>query len=270
MRNQTSKTNRNQLKEYYKDIDFLGWAQLLNIYIDKLKVLKTDKARSIWTLKLYTTYLQLIEIFCINIFVLIENDLTKNLFIGNKELRLKIEEIFKSKRETKNGPETFMSYLLNNWVFGIKEQEKINNIEEKKIMYTNMLEGALKDYKNDYELLNAYKHGFRTKSLGKNNISIRTSGKSNQYFIIGEYNSLILYFQKKQGLIYEKKLSFNWQRIVAKSFILLNILENAQKILLANEGKEIILNTLTITDRDTFQKHFGTARFSNPSKLNNI
>jgi hypothetical protein len=260
--------NRDQLKEYYKDIDFLGWFKLVNVYIDKLKVLKTDKARNIWTLELYTTYLQLVEIFCINIFVLVENDLSKNLFIGNNVLRIKIEEVFKAKKETENGTETFISYLLDNWVFGIKEREKINNLVDKKKMYKNILEETLNDYKNDYQLLNAYKHGFRTKSLGKNNISINRDGNSNQYFIIGEYNSLIIYFQKQQGIIYENKLSFNWQRVVAKSFILLNILENAQKILLADGKKEIILNTLFITDKDNFQKHFGTARFSSPSTLN--
>ncbi len=249
-----------EILEHYKEIDFSLWEKLINLYCDKLRSLKKDNSKKIWVLQLYATYLQLIEIFCINIFAITENNLWDNIFLSNKDLKAKIGKQFSS---------SFIIYLIENWVFGIKEKEEINDLEKKRKYYRTMLKESTSDYIKDYELLNAYKHGFRIRSTGRKEVSIRAEKANAKSFKIGGYNSNISYLKRKwhkeakEHVISEQNISFNWERIVQKAFFLLNMMENTQKILLSNQ-KETRINTLAILNKEEFSKHFGAARFSTP------
>lgn len=252
----------NEIKEYYEVIDFSVWEKSIDSYCDKLRKLKTNKAKRIWSLKLYAEFLQLIEIFCINIFAITENKLWSNLFLINNQLRNKILEKFFYK-DKKFFNDRFLNYFLENWVFGIKEKNKINNFNRKKDSYKTMTKEIIKDYLQDYDLLNAYKHGFRTKSIGENSVSVKLTNSSDFPMKIGHYNTKIGYFKKQGGVIYENSISCNWERIVQKCYFLLNMLENVQKVLLS-DGKVIQLDTLFVIDKNKFHKYFGSFRINTP------
>ncbi len=254
---------KNEIIEYYRDIDFSIWQKSVNVCFDKLRKLKTDKAKNPWALKMYANYLQLIEIFCINIWTISEGELYKNLFIGNKDLRKKIEDTLLNKKTRNAQGMDFLTYFLESWVFGIKEKDAINNLDQKRQIYSVILREALDDYLKDYDLLNAYKHGFRTKSKGASNITMKKDGSADPPFMIGSYNTNIIYLSRRGETIYEYSLAFNWERVSQKYFFLLNMLENTQKILLANNG-EIKLNTLCPIDSKEFHKHYGAFRISMP------
>jgi len=254
---------KKEIIEYYREVDFSIWEKSVNMCFDKLKKLKTDKAKTPWALKMYANYLQLIEIFCINIWIITEGELYKNLFINNSNLRKKIENTFLNKKTRNAQGVDFVTYFLESWVFGIQEKETINNLDKKRRTYESLLREALNDHLKDYDLLNAYKHGFRTKSRGANSVSIKKEGSDNPPFLIGNYNTKIIYLSKKSKTVYECSLAFNWERVSQKYFFLLNMLENTQKVLLADNGK-IKLNTLYPLDNKEFNKHYGAFRINTP------
>ncbi|MCF7846712.1 MAG: hypothetical protein K9M51_01440 [Candidatus Gracilibacteria bacterium] len=249
--------------EYYKEVDFSIWEKSVNVCFDKLNKLKTDKAKTPWALKMYTNYLQLIEIFCINVWIISEGELYKNLFIGNADLRKKTEDTFLNKKTRNAQGMDFLTYFLESWVFGIQEKNAINNLDQKRRTYESLLREALEDYLKDYDLLNAYKHGFRTKSRGANSVSIKREGGDNPPFLIGNYNTKIIYLSKKNKAVYECSLAFNWERVSQKYFFLLNMLENTQRVLLAENGK-IKLDTLYPLDNKEFNKYYGAFRVNVP------
>ncbi|MBU0727454.1 hypothetical protein KKA95_02110 [Patescibacteria group bacterium] len=123
-----------------------------------------------------------------------------------------------------------------------------------------MLKEAIEDYLKDYDLLNAYKHGFRVKSHGSTTITMKAEKSNAPVFKIGSFNASISYLKKKGKTVDRHDISFNWERIMQKAYFLLSIMENTQKILL-NAGTEIKLDTLAVTDEMEFSKHFGVSRF---------
>ena len=243
------------MKDYYKKIDFSIFKKIFDLYFDNLKNSKTEKERYLWASKFYAEYLQTIEIFFLNIFAITDNDLYGNLFLGNKELRDKIKERFYGDKKFIN--DVFLNYFLDNWIFGIKEKDRISDLEDKKRLYKTMIKEIVKDYLADYELLNSFKHGLRMHSSGKNSIWIKIK-ESFKSFKIGGYNTKIFYLTRKGEDVYEGTFSFNWERVYQKCLFLINILENTQKILL--HSGEIELETLFVVDRKVFSKHFGTFR----------
>ncbi len=257
-------TVKSEIQEHYKEIDFSLWQKAIDVYCDKLRTLKKDESKKVWILQLYSTYLQMIEVFCINIFAITENNLWDNLFLSNQGLRKKIDNRFFITRQDKTRFCTkFTTYLLDNWVFGIKEKKEINNLSEKRKKYTQILKEAIEDYLKDYDLLNAYKHGFRVKSHGSSTITMKAEKSNAPVFKIGDFNASISYLKKQDGVVNRHDISFNWQRTMQKAYFLLSIMENTQKILL-NDGKEIQLDTLAVTNEAEFSKHFGVSRFKTP------
>lgn len=257
-------TINTDILEHYREIDFTLWQKTLDLSCDKLRQLKKDESKKVWILQLYSTYLQLIEIFCINIFAITENNLWDNLFISNPNLRNKIQvRFFSTQNNSTRFCNKFTIYLLDSWVFGIKEKNEINNLADKRKKYTQMLKEAIEDYLKDYDLLNAYKHGFRVKSHGSNTITIKAEISNAPTFKIGDFNASISYLTKKKGVVSRHDISFNWERAMQKAHFLLNMMENTQKILL-NDDKEIQLDTLTVTNEADFSKHFGASRFKTP------
>ena len=247
--------------DYYKNIDFSILNKTFNLYFDNLKKSKEEKERCLWALKLYSEYLQTIETFFLNIFAITDNNLWENLFLSNSALRNKIEERFYKDKDRKFFDDNFLNYFLDNWVFVIKEKDRIKNLDSKKSLYKMMIREIVKDYLSDYELLNSFKHGLRIRSAGNNSIAIGAK-KSSKVFKLGEYNTKIFYLKKIRNEIYESTLSFNWERIAQKYMFLINILENMQKLLL-NNGGEVKLETLYISDKKEYSKYFGTFRWNN-------
>lgn len=55
---------------YFKDIDFGYWEKRLSHILLKLRTLKTNESKSMYLVDCYSVYLQLLEIFFINILAL--------------------------------------------------------------------------------------------------------------------------------------------------------------------------------------------------------
>lgn len=255
---------KKEINNFLKEKQFSEWKKILEFYISNITNENIEeKERNFWILKLYSLYIQFIEIFSINIFIITENTLFKNLFMPNNELKQKIEKQL--------GSNDYINYLCKNWIFGVKQKEKINNFSEKESLYRNLIKEISTDYTSDQELLNAYKHGFRLESKGFTNIKMMREAKPNQVFSIGDYNSSIFYWTKgrklkdkdESNIIFENRLFFNWERIEYKFIILDNILENVLKVFFA-EGKTVKLSHLYIDDREELNKSFGTMRLRMP------
>lgn len=244
------------LREYYSKIDFSFWDQELSrCYDQDLDVQNPDHCNAI---RLYSTYLQFIEVFFLNVFAITENDLT-NLFIENSDLREKIESLGKM--------EEYKEFFFERWVFGVHEKHLINNYEKKRKLYSRLYDECIKDYLSDYDLLNAYKHGFRTHSPGQVTIPLASSSGSNQSFLGISYDSSVSFLsQMKDGKrmrekIFEMMICFNWRYVAHKSHFILNMLENTVKILLSN-GRGVDLDTYFESDKNFASKHSGNYRSS--------
>jgi hypothetical protein len=241
---------KKEVISYFKDIDFKYWEVRLSHILSKLKTSKTDKAKSLYLVDCYSVYLQLLEIFFINILSLSAKEKTffHFLFIGNKELRIYVETYFLDKE--------FQKWLMENYVFGLKDKSRIKNYEKRYAEHINIIKECVKDYLEDYDFLNAYKHGFRAKALfGDMKISI------GGYKIL-QGDSKLTYYSQKENSIFKRSITFNHKRILGKSFFVLEMLKNAQKVFLAQgNNKKMTLNHCYIKDIEDWNKSFGTARF---------
>jgi len=249
-----------EIRNFLKEKQFSEWKKLLEIYIQKINDQSLNqKERNFWVIKLYSQYLQFIEIFSINIFVITENRLFENLFMGNVELKAKIDKQL--------GSNEYIDYLVKKWIFGIKNRETINHLEEKENFYKRLIKEVVKDYVNDQDLLNAYKHGFRLESKGYINVKMVIDNNPGKTFPIDNYNSSIHYWSKgkkeEKHIIFENRLLFNWERIEQKFILIDNILENILKVFFSND-KKVNLTHLYIDDPIEFNKHFGTMRMKTP------
>lgn len=241
------------LREYYSKIDFSFWGKELSYCYDQSSDLHGSDHSS--AIRLYSTYLQFIEVFLLNIFTITENDLT-NLFIGNKELRDKVEQLAMI--------QGYKDFFFENWVFGVQEKHLINNYEKKRAFYSRLYDECIQDYLSDYDLLNAYKHGFRTHSPGPVSISLTTNLNSTQALPAFGYDSSVSFLTQvengktKREKIFEMMTCFNWRYVGHKSHIILSMLENTKKILLAN-GRGVELDTPFELD-ENFSRYMGNYR----------
>ncbi len=246
--------NNNAIKKevikYFKDIDFEYWEKRLANIVSKIKMLKTSKAKSIYLVDCYSVYLQLLEIFFINILALSVKGKTffHFLFIGNQELRKYVKANFLNKE--------FQKWLMENYVFGFKDKSIIREYEKHCADNISVVKECAKDYLEDYDFLNAYKHGFRAKAFfGGNKVNIGG-------YTILQGDSELTYYSQKGNSIFKCTITFSHKRILGKSFFILAMLKNAQKVFLAQgNNRKMKLSHCYIKDVDDWNKSFGTARF---------
>lgn len=161
------------------------------------------------------------------------------LFIASGDLHNFIEDNFK--KTTK-----FSSWFLVNYVFAIQKEDA--DYKERYEQYTSIIKECANDYINNYQLLNAYKHGYRIHAnSGKTSISI--VDKNGQNPIINEADSTITYYLKEvikdtneaslknKQAIYECKFSFKNARIFGKCMLAVTLLQNARITVLHVMGK---------------------------------
>jgi hypothetical protein len=244
-------------KEYYENFDLTVLNEKLNFLVKKLSMLKSEKAKKINYTELYATYLQLVEIFCINTFAVSDNDLLTNIFLSNGEIREKIQARF---NEESNDGKDFITYLLTNFVFANKDDKKDRTLQ--KSAYKHMIKESIDDYTKDKDFLNSYKHGFRVLSGEKNSLSIGMTGSS-VMTKIQDYSASVLYYKKDRGSIWKCTVSFNWERVYVKALILINMLENMKKVYL-NTGKKINFQYITFEDEEKISSKYGCFRICSP------
>lgn len=244
-------------EEYYKNFDINGFIKK-TLFLKK-KILETKKPinRKKYYTELYATYIQVIEIFCINTFVASEQELFKNIFIPNNEIKEKIEERFLVERYNYGG--VFSEYLIKSFVFNLKEDKKdrVNQIKN----YKTLLKEAVKDYLADFDFLNAYKHGFRVFSGDKSSLSVGLQGKNNAK--ISNYSSSVSYYKKRNNTIYRCDIYFNWERAYIKIMILLNVLNSIKR---TYTKKGVSKVEYFVFDEKKLNKSFGCFRVCSPLK----
>lgn len=241
---------KREVISYFKDIDFRYWEKRLDNISSKLKSTKKTEIKSLYLVDCYSVYLQLLEIFFVNILSLSVKEKTffHFLFVSNQELRKYVKLNFLN-------PE-FQKWLMENYIFGFKDKSVINEYEKKYTEHISIIKECAKDYLEDYDFLNAYKHGFRAKALfGDSKISI------NKHKIL-QGDSQITYYSQKNNSIYKCSITFNHKRVLGKSYFILQMLKNAQKVFLWQGGnKKMKLDHCYIKDIDDWNKSFGIARF---------
>jgi hypothetical protein len=253
-----------QLHTQIQNIDTKYWDRHSSHSFDKINQYKKLSNKAPFIIDIYATYLQLIEIFMLNTLALLKNDWTI-IFIGNSELRSLISETFYSDFAKKRFNNEIVSDLITNLVLGQEGTVEMKNREEKLTTYSKFLQEIITDYLNDYDLLNAFKHGYRVQGSGGNSISIAPTG-STKSFLLSKFTSSIVYLSKKKNIVYELSVSFNYERIFLKSQYLINMLENIKEIECAIYEKRPIkmLNHLVITDKVKVQSSWGTSRWKTP------
>jgi hypothetical protein len=273
MSNDVKQQNLKLLYEHYKDIDFDYWYKNADYAVKRINELKRDKNRFPYYLQLYTSYIQLLEIFATNVFALTEGDLFGNLFISNQELRKKIGSSFTAKNYNSNqGVQNFMDYYVF-WK-GIFGSIIVQGYDEKIKVYKSLLNESMKDYMADYDLLNAYKHGFRIKPTGNNSIYISPNDKPEQGFGM-QFNAGVYYLVRKYDketktyVVSENSVSFNYERVFQKIVYLTNMLNNAKQAIIYSykppaKGKQIKVETFVVLDKKELSKYIGNFRWSKP------
>ena len=253
-----------ELHTQIQNIDTKYWDRRSSHSFDKINQYKRLSNKAPYIIDIYATYLQLIEIFMLNTLALLKNDWSV-IFKGNTELRDLIIEMFYDDIEKKRFNTQIIFDLINNLVLGLEGTVEMKNRKEKLLNYSKFLQEIIADYMTDYDLLNAFKHGYRVQGSGENSISIAPSG-SDKSFLLNKFTSSIVYLSKKKNIVYEMSVSFNYERIFLKIQYLINILENIKEIECAIYEKRPIkvLHHLVITDKAKVQSSWGNSRWKTP------
>lgn len=242
------------LKEYYEKIDFSYWDdEIKSLHPGGAGDLKEEGTAN--AIRLYSVYLQLIEIFYLNVFAITESRHLANLFLGNKELRSLIE--------LAKGDPIFLDYFFEKWVFGIQEKDSIPNYQKKLLKYVAILKNATEDYLKDFDFLNAYKHGFRTHSSGAMTLSVSLDSNPGMGFQIVKCNSSVTFLSKENDVVFEKLISFNWHGVVERCEYILNMLQNAKQILNAS-GEKVDIEIFPSKQGSDFSLDKVAFRFKRP------
>lgn len=241
--------------DYFNNIDFDYWEKRLNFSLDKIHKLKKNKSKSYYLIDIYSIYLQLLEIFFVNTLILSvkEDGFLSILFADNHKLREMVGQQFTNPQ--------FVNWFMDNLVFGFKDKTKINNYEKKRREHQQILKESAEDYLRDFEFLNSYKHGFRVQIhfdavVGIGGTALLKADTELAYFTKERFN-------REKDIVCKNQIMFNHQRVVTKSYFILQMLKNCQKVFLA-QGKDVNLQHYFLTDLDKWQKTFGVARFKEP------
>jgi len=241
---------------HFEKIDFEYWQGKISRLYNQLQRLKDQSKRNRCIIDLYTNYLQMTEILFINIcanFASLEY-FPSMLFISNKNIKQFISDKFS------NSTKTSGIFLKSYSIVASKQDEKTMNL------YRNLLMEVSKDYLENHELLNAFKHGYRINA--KNEKMSLAIGNRKQMFNINETDSSITFFYKKicrepfVETICEKTINFNNGRIFVKLLFASSLLENLRSAVLLSMGKKVKAGKyFYIDDMDSWNKSFGGSTF---------
>jgi hypothetical protein len=163
---------------------------------------------------------------------------------------------------------------MDNYIFAIQKNSK--DYDERYKQYTNLIKECAKDYLDNYQLLNAYKHGCRVVARhGKNYVSI--TDKHGKKHLLVEGNCQITYFSKEsfkdandptlegEPTIFKRTLSFKVERIFGDCAFVIALLQNMRLTALHSLGAQPKGPILEITLRkEEWEKSFGGFSFKQP------
>jgi len=239
--------------DYYENIDFSYWNSRLNDTEKKLDPLTSWDQKSHYYIDLYIIYLQLLEIFCVNLLILSSRERGFLNFLFSRETNSHIRKYF-------NKPE-YLDWILENLIFGVVDKQQISNYEAKHSNYKEILTEVVGDYLEDINLLNSYKHGFRVHTKELKSISINGN-------TVMEFDVQFIYYDRgKDKVIYENTIGIKHERTIIKCHFLLSMLENAKKVFLSQEKnmkEQINIDSLSVLDFKKWSESYGSIRTKEP------
>jgi hypothetical protein len=242
-----TKPNSNKLEQdlndfklsHYKNADFDSLIHKISHLYNKFGNLKDKKKQDRAVLDICTLYIQAIELLSINSHALsVSIDrFPSALFINSHNLRKFIEDNFK--KTTK-----YSNWFLTEIIFAVSKSDE--GLEDRYSLYSSLLKEVAKEYLNNYDLLNAYKHGYRiTAKHDKSVLSIATRG--GQHFKLNDSDSTIVYFSKKSvdgtPVIIEHTWNFKVGRIFGKALFVCSLLNNIKAAALLHYKKKLEIKT---------------------------
>ena len=244
---------------HYLNADFDSLTSRTIELYRKFERIKDKEKQNRVVLDLYTLYLQASEILYINAhsLSLSVDRFPSALFIDSTSLRNFVNDNFKKTTQ------------LSNWFFSkliftvVKDDPKTN---EKRNLYRNLIKEAASDYLDNFDLLNAYKHGYRINA--KHDLStLSISLGSGQSFKLNESDSTINYFSKENQdgiqIILEHSLSFKIGRIFGKCLFICSLLNNMRATMLLHykkpDNKKV--SGFYINDMNKWTSDFGGSHF---------
>lgn len=250
-------------KNHFLNADFRYWDQKIISLFKKFQRLKSKEKQNIVLLELYVSYIQILEILFINIFALsnkIEN-FPASLFIDNNNLRTFIKDAFLQ--------ETSLSkWFIDKCIFQLHIKDEAYAIRHK--LYSNMLMECAHDYLEDYELLNAYKHGYRIFAK-HDKLAVSLIKKDGEQMLLDQSDSKIIYYAKEKNKekqtinIVEKNINFKNNRVFGKTLYICTLLNNLKITVLYSFGiKPKVKIPIFDVDEQEWIKTFGGSKFSKP------
>jgi hypothetical protein len=248
---------------HYENADFDSLNKKVIQLFNKFNRLKDKRKQNEVVLDLYILYLQVIEILFINAHALSVKleYFPSALFIDSINLRKFIKENFSKTTQVS-------AWFLGDCVFPIRKGDK--DIKESYILYNNLLKEAVTDYLDNFDLLNAYKHGYRINAkYDKVTLSLIT--QSGESFVLNESDSTIVYFSKENinetPTVFEHSLSFKIGRIFGKCVFVCTLLNNMRATTLLNYKKKIRGKKITrfyINDQRKWSMSHGGSHIKKP------
>ena len=215
-------------KEYYEQMDIDRLFRKLGYTAGRLDRLKDHKKLSSDLLDLYYSYLQTVETLFINAYTFRrkEQDFPVAIFIDNASLKTFIEKEFIASS-------MYSRPFINDLILSIHEDKS----QAKQDQYHSLLKECAKDYVDNYQLLNAYKHGARVSAaLGPSHMSVKLP--NGEMMKIADGDAAIHYYSKERDsktgakVIYERDLVFKKDRIIGKTLFTITLLQNLRLIAL--------------------------------------
>lgn len=247
---------------HYKNADFDSLTHNLIQLYNKFGRLKDERKQSRVILDLYTLYIQSVEILFINAHALsvpVER-FPSALFIKSDDIRDFIDDNFS--KTTK-----FSTWFFKPIFSLIRDKD---DAKEKYNLYTNLIKEVAKDYLSDYELLNAYKHGYRIKANhGETTLAISIGNR--ERFKLNDSDSTITYFSKEKRdgtpIILKHTLNFKVGRIFGKCLFVCSLLNNLRAVTLLQykvpvKSKDV--SRFSVNDKEEWASLFGGSHFKEP------
>ena len=245
------------------------WSNRVDVAVNELDSLDNSEEKAIGMMGLYSIYLQCIEVFFINLNALPKSSdgYIKAIFISNKSLRSLIENEqmhgYKMTRE-------FLNVSIKPVLRGMSTNE--GKVDEDIRRYQNTMEEVVKDYLQDYEMLNAYKHGFRVDfKSGESTLSV---GDGNIQTKIATMDSNINYISKqadyknKTQVIFQHQVGFNQDRLIGKakfiSYMLADLMSIGKYSFADPKPELIAFRFFEIEDKSKWNNSYSSFRYKAP------
>lgn len=250
--------------DHYINLDIEYWQKKIADCHNSYLLHKSEKYKSRAVIEGYTTYIQLVEIFFINLHAstLPPQQLMVGLFMTNQELRDYVNEIKDKKSENLK---LYFERILKPIVEMVHKNDP-TAYSDRMRLYKSTFDEVIKDYLQDYQLLNAYKHGFRiTFNVGESTLSIKNN--NGESYKVASSDATINYYSsgKREGktIVYEHTASFNATRIFGKAHFMYVMLQNLVEVqkAIAKPGKKQKYRYFEVPNKDLWNKSFDSVRW---------